>query len=169
MRSVPVPIQIWMCNNRCMLAIRCLHCGAYLQQHRTRRAMYCKAVCRAAHARRKRGEFARLPPSIDTLFHLLREHAPPPASGYQLLLDDGAHLYRYPPSDRSWLAADGLVSYRTAYRLYPFEIPIVPRSALYAVQLVTRFYRLPTPDVLTQGVRLNPVRAGYADEGERIA
>ena len=152
-----------------MAAFWCLHCGTPIRSSRTRRAQYCGSRCRSALMNLFRRRFEHIAPSIEGFFHLLREHAPPPASGYQLLLDDGAHLYRYPPSDRSWLAADGIVSYRTAYRLYPFEIPIVPRSALYAVQLVTRVYRLPTPDVLTQGVRLDPVRAGYADEGERIA
>jgi hypothetical protein len=131
--------------------------------------VYCRPACRAACARLQSGPLARAPASIAALFHLLREHAPPPASGYQLILDDGRNIYRYPPSDRAWLASDGVLRYRSAYRLYPFEIPIVPMSAIYAVQLVTRFYRLPTPDALLQGVRLDPVRPCLVDEGERIA
>ena len=136
---------------------------------RTSRATYCAATCRAKMARRIQGEFTRLPASIEHLFNMLREHAPPVAIGYQLLLDDGRHIYRYPRGDRGWLDADGLLSYRSAFRLYPFEVPIVPLSTLYAVQLVTRFYRLPTPDALLQGLRLDPVRPCYVDEGERIA
>ena len=152
-----------------MPAFRCLHCGANLQVSRTCRAGYCKPPCRAACARFQNGPLKRAPASIAALFHLLREHAPQPASAYQLILDDGRHIYRYPPSDRAWLATDGILRYRSAYRLYPFEIPIVPMSAIYAVQLVTRFYRLPTPDALLQGVRLDPVRPCLVDEGERIA
>lgn len=152
-----------------MAAFRCLHCGTPIKAGRTRRAQYCGPRCRSALVNLFRRRFEHAAPSIEHLFNMLREHAPPVAIGYQLLLDDGRHIYRYPRGDRGWLDADGLLSYRSAFRLYPFEVPIVPLSTLYAVQLVTRFYRLPTPDALLQGLRLDPVRPCYVDEGERIA
>ena len=152
-----------------MTAFRCLHCGTPLGAKRTQRALYCGPRCRSGLVNLTRRHFQHAAPSIENLFQLLREHAPQPASAYQLILDDGRNIYRYPPSDRAWLATDGILRYRSAYRLYPFEIPIVPMSAIYAVQLVTRFYRLPTPEALLQGVRLDPVRPCLVDEGERIA
>lgn len=152
-----------------MPGFRCLHCGAFLRLSRTRRAQYCGPRCRSGFVNLMHRRFDRIPPSLEQFFYLLREHAPAAASGYQLLLDDGRHLYRYPAGGRSWIADDGQLSYRTAFRLYPFEIPIVPLSTLYAVQLVTRFYRLPTPDALLQGVRLDPVRPCHVGEGDRIA
>lgn len=120
-------------------------------------------------ARRRHGEIATLPASVAHFFELMLDHAPAPAIGYQLLFDDGRHLYRYPSARRSWIPADGQPCNRSAFRLYPFEIPIVPRRSLYAVQLVTRFYRLLTPNALLQGVWLDPVRPCLVEEGDLIA
>ena len=151
-----------------MPAFRCLHCGALLHPERTRRAVYCADRCRAAMAHLVERYFEPLSPTLERLFHLLREHAPDQAIGYQLVLLNRDTVYRYPPSRRRWIAYNGRPSYRAAFRLYPYEIPIVPLSALYGLQLVTRFAVLPLPLALSHPVPLDPIRPFAVEEGEVI-
>lgn len=151
-----------------MPASRCLYCGAPLHPDRTRRAVYCDSPCRALMGHLFRRQFDRLPASIERLFHALRKQAPAEATGYQLLLNHRGTVYCYPSSRRPWTAFDGQRSQRAAFRLYPFEIPIVPLPTLYGVQLVTPHFILPLPPALERGVRLDPVRPCRVEEGEVI-
>ena len=83
-------------------------------------------------ARRRHGEIATLPTSVAHFFRADARSRPAPAIGYQLLFDDGRHLYRYPSARRSGFRPMASSCNRSAFRLYPFEIPIVPRRSLYA-------------------------------------
>ena len=151
-----------------MPAFRCLHCGALLHPERTRRAVYCTDRCRAAMVHLVERYFERLSPTAERLFQLLREQCPQEAIAYQLVLLHRDTAYRYPPSRRRWIAYNGRPSYRAAFRLYPFEIPIVPLSAIYGLQLVSRHFVLPLPIALLPGVRLDPVRPCRVEEGDVI-
>lgn len=151
-----------------MPARRCLYCGTSLHPDRTCRAVYCDDHCRAQMGHLFHRQFERLPASVERLFHALRKHAPPEATGYQLLLNYCGTVYCYPGCRRPWTSFDGPPSQRAAFRLYPFEIPIVPLAVLYGVQLVTPHYILPLPIALSRGVRLDPVRPCRVEEGDVI-
>lgn len=90
----------------------------------------------------------------------LHEHSPEGSQRYRLLWPeaDGTCVI-FPPSDRRpWIDIRGRSAWRTAYRLWPFEIPQIPHVGTYGVQLLTaRGKQLPTPEPLLEGVDLEPV------------
>lgn len=151
-----------------MLGMHCRHCGRSLGPHRTRRAEYCTDRCRAAAVYlRKRLE--TLAATHEHLCALLQDEAPDGAIGYRLLLQEGGTLWRYPPSrGRRWVAIDGQPCQRGFFSLWPFELPVVPRSAVYGVQFVSRRHVYRTPPPLLSGVAVDPVRAMRLEEGEEL-
>ena len=91
----------------------------------------------------------------------MREHAPVGATAYRLVRHetDGTRTV-YPRADRhAWRSVEhGLVT-RRAFCLYPWEIPTVDQTAIYALLFVARGQVFDTPRALLAGVWLVPVLA----------
>ena len=102
-------------------------------------------------------------------FHALRcEHVPIEASGYRLSLVTPEGTWLYPGRDRrGWRSVDDGVVYRSAFGLFPFEIPTVDKAGVFGVLLVQRGRVLDTPPALLAGVWLVPVLASPSP-GQRL-
>ena len=141
----------------------CLNCGKRTKQS----ASYCCDSCRSA-VRRLRLRLDGLPPSVGHLFDLLCDFGPIEATGYRLLYNSADGLWVFPRRDRhEWISVDEGTSYRSAFRLRPFEIPSVDTAGRYGVQFVRWRRVLSTPTALLSGVYLVPVLAAPSP-GQRL-
>ena len=102
-----------------------------------------------------------LPECVRTLKEQLQAHAPEGARWYRLIwypargepvsYPDGSHA-------RPWIDWAGRMSWRRSFRLWPWEIPIVPHAGTYAVVLLrTGGETVPTPELFFAGVELEPL------------
>ena len=99
------------------------------------------------------------------LFELMLDHAPAPAIGYQLLFDDGRHLYRYPSARRSWIPGDGQPCNRSAFRLYPLRFRSFRAARCTPCSWSRASIACSRPTPLLQGVWFDPVRPCLVEEG----
>ena len=85
---------------------------------------------------------------------LLLGHAPHEAIGYRLSLQSGLLVFTFPPGGKASARSSWRRSARRFFRLYPFEIPVVPTEDCYGVVYVMPDGREQTVSALFGGVEV---------------
>ena len=91
----------------------------------------------------------------------LQAHAPDDARWYRLIwYPDRGEPVEYPHASRTrpWIDSAGRLSWRRSFKVWPWEIPVVPHVGTYAVLLLRKGGdTVPTPELFFAGVELEPL------------